>query len=56
MVARLLVGIEVMLFTNTSVFLEGDPEAPFGSYVTVTVHFAYKVVLPVDWYVVNPEA
>jgi hypothetical protein len=26
----------------------GEPEAPFGSYVIVAVHFAYKVVLPVD--------
>ena len=36
--------------------MAGDPEAPFGSKVTVAVHLAYKVVFPVDAYVVNPEA
>jgi hypothetical protein len=49
-------GIDEIEFVNTcEVFavalvldVAGEPEAPFGSYVIVAVHLAYKVVLPVD--------
>jgi len=49
-------GIDEIEFVNTCEVLgvallldvAGVPEAPFGSKVIVAVHFAYKVVLPVD--------
>ena len=49
--------VGVAAFKKTSVVLLGAPLfAPFELYVIVLVHFAYKVVSPVDAYMVNPDA
>ena len=57
-------GIEEIEFVKTCEVLgvalvldvAGEPDAPFGSKVIVAVQRAYKVIFPVDAYVVNPDA
>ena len=57
-------GIDEIEFVNTCEVLgvalvldvAGEPDAPFRSKVMVAVQRAYKVIFPVDAYVVNPDA